>query len=136
MADARSDALVEGGQMVVYGAMSGKSAHFSWHQWIFQGIHVSAKPLAAQVPTPVGSPAATPPLQVKGFNVRRWMREQRKRLPAVLEALGKLVAAGKLQAACTEYELATEFGEALEHAMERGRNTKVVLKVSDIGVQY
>lgn len=33
------------------------------------------------------------------------------------------------------YELATEFDEALEHALERGKNTKVLLKVSDVGVQ-
>ena len=35
------------------------------------------------------------------------------------------------------YELHSEFDEALEHALERGgRNTKVVLKVSDVGEQY
>lgn len=34
------------------------------------------------------------------------------------------------------YDLATEFGEALEHSMDRGKNTKIVLKVSDVGVQY
>jgi hypothetical protein len=34
------------------------------------------------------------------------------------------------------YDLATEFNEALEHSMDRGKNTKIVLKVSDVGVQY
>jgi trans-2-enoyl-CoA reductase len=41
-------------------------------------------------------------LQVRGFNVRRWMRENKKKLPTVLESLAKLVNAGKLQAQCTE----------------------------------
>lgn len=34
------------------------------------------------------------------------------------------------------YELHSEFEEALDHAQDRGRNTKVMLKVSDVGVQY
>ena len=38
-----SDARAEGGQLVVYGAMSGKSAQFSWHQWVFQGIQVGGE---------------------------------------------------------------------------------------------
>ncbi len=41
-------------------------------------------------------------LQVKGFNVRSWMRDNKKKIPAMLESLGKLVNAGKLQAAYTE----------------------------------
>ena len=67
-----------GGQLVVYGALSGKSPPFSWHQWVFQG------------------------LSVRGFNARRWMADNRKRLPAVLDSLAKLVAAGKLRAEVTE----------------------------------
>ncbi len=35
-----------------------------------------------------------------------------------------------------QYELSTEFDEALEHCMEEGRNTKVMLKVNDIGITY
>ncbi|KAL6781389.1 hypothetical protein ACKKBG_A10960 [Auxenochlorella protothecoides x Auxenochlorella symbiontica] len=107
-----SDMLAEGGQLVVYGCMSGKSPTWTWHSWVFQGI------------------------QVRGFNIRRWVQEHRKRVPVLLESIAKLVNAGKLTAAYTEYELATEFGEALEHALERGKNTKVLLKVSDVGVQY
>lgn len=34
------------------------------------------------------------------------------------------------------YELSTEFDEALDHALEEGRNTKVLIKVTDIGVTY
>ncbi|PRW34018.1 trans-2-enoyl- reductase [Chlorella sorokiniana] len=106
------DCLAEGGQLVVYGAMSGKSAQFSWHQWVFQGV------------------------QVKGFNVRRWMKEHKKRIPALLESIGKLVSAGKLTTTYTEYELHSEYEEALDHAQDRGKNTKVLLKMSDLGVVY
>lgn len=35
-----ADALAEGGQLVVYGSVSGKSAQFTWRQWVFQGIQV------------------------------------------------------------------------------------------------
>ena len=41
-------------------------------------------------------------LQVRGFNVRKWVAANRKRMPAVLASLGKLAAAGKLQIAMTE----------------------------------
>lgn len=34
------------------------------------------------------------------------------------------------------YELHSELGEALEHASDRGRNTKILLKVTDVGEQY
>jgi len=54
----------------------------------------------------------------------------------MLETLAKLVNADKLTIAYTEYELSTEFDEALDHALEEGRNTKVLIKVTDIGVTY
>ncbi|PSC70227.1 trans-2-enoyl-reductase [Micractinium conductrix] len=107
-----ADALGEGGQLVVYGAMGGRAPHFTWQQWVFQGV------------------------QVKGFNVRRWVRDNKKKLPALLESMAKLVNAGKLRAEFTEYELHSELGEALEHASDRGRNTKILLKVTDVGEQY
>ena len=44
-----------------------------------------------------------------------------------------MVRSNKLLASVTEYELATDFDEALDHAMDRGKNTKVLLKVSDVG---
>ena len=47
-------------------------------------------------------PARQPALQVKGFNVRRWMKDSKKKLPAMLESVAKLVNAGKLQATFTE----------------------------------
>ena len=37
---------------------------------------------------------------------------------------------------CCRYELSTEFNEALEHSMDRGKNTKIVLKLADVGTQY
>ena len=107
-----TEALSDGAQLVVYGCMSGKSPQWNWRTWVFESIGVS------------------------GFNVRKWMKEKKKKVPALLESIAKLVNAGKLQATFTEYELATEFEEALDHAMDRGKNTKVLLKVSDVGIQY
>ena len=52
----------------------------------------------------------------------------------MLDSLAQLVTAGKLKLAHTEYDLASEFGEALEHALERGRSTKIILRVGDVGV--
>jgi mitochondrial enoyl-[acyl-carrier protein] reductase / trans-2-enoyl-CoA reductase len=106
-----ADALADGGTLVVYGCMSGRSPQWPWHAWVFRG------------------------LSVRGFNARRWMKENKKRLPALVETLGKLALAGKLAATITDYELSTEFDEALDHALERGKNTKVVLRVSDVGVR-
>ena len=40
--------------------------------------------------------------QIKGFNLRGWVGKNRARVRNVVEALGKLVAAGKLQATYTE----------------------------------
>lgn len=107
-----SDALADGGQLVIYGCVGGLSPGWSWRSWVFQG------------------------LRVRGFNTRRWMSENKKKLPSLIDSLAKLVNAGKLAAAVTEYELSTEFDEALDHAMDRGKNTKVLLKVSDVGEQY
>lgn len=39
-------------------------------------------------------------------------------------------------AAPHRYELHSEWEEALDHAQDRGKNTKVLLKVSDVGVTY
>lgn len=106
-----AEALAEGGALVMYGVMSGKSTAFQWRDWLFGGLKAS------------------------GFNLTAWMKANRKKVPALVESLAKLVNAGKLSASVTEYELATEFGDALEHAVERHRNTKVVLRVNDVGEQ-
>ncbi|EFJ43248.1 molecular chaperone [Volvox carteri f. nagariensis] len=100
------DTLNEGGELVVYGCMSGRSPVFPWQSWVFKDVHV------------------------RGFNLRRWISGRPARLAEALEALGKLVAAGMLGVEFTEYDI-TEWREALEHAQERGKRTKVILRMTD-----
>jgi len=57
-------------------------------------------------------------------------------IPMMVDTLAKLVAADKLRLDTVEYELSTEFKEALEHALEGGRNAKVLLLSGDCGVFY
>ena len=122
-----------------YGCMSGKPAQFPWAHWTFKN------------------------LTVHGFNLRQWMNDNKTKarvralrhglqrvsacsathpprataqIPLMLETLSKLVNADKLRIEFTEYELCDEFAEALEHAQETGRNTKVLLRVNDVGVTY
>ena len=45
----------------------------------------------------------------------------------------RLVNANKIVVEYTEYELSTEFDEALDHACEKHRKTKILLKITDIG---
>jgi trans-2-enoyl-CoA reductase len=104
-----SEALAEGAQLVIYGCMSGKSPSFNWKSWVFGR------------------------LSVKGFNTRRWMTDNVKKVPALVDTIGKLVRSGKLAANVAEYELGSEFDEALDHAMDRSKNVKVLLRVSDVG---
>lgn len=104
-----SEALAEGAQMVIYGCMSGKSPSFNWKSWVFGR------------------------LSVKGFNTRRWMTDNVKKVPGLVDTIGKLVRSGKLTANVAEYELGSEFDEALDHAMDRSKNVKVLLRVSDVG---
>jgi trans-2-enoyl-CoA reductase len=66
-------------------------------------------------------------VQVSGFNLRKWVAANRGRVVPMLEALGRLVSANMLTLTYTEYELSSEVGEALEHALDAGRNTKVLL---------
>jgi len=106
------DALAPGSPLVVYGCMTGKAPIWPWHAWVLNELKVS------------------------GFNLRRWTKENKKKVPGMLEALGKLIKADKLVINFTEYELSTEFDEALEHALEPGRCTKVVLKMTDVGITY
>ena len=101
--------LAEGAQMVIYGCMTGRSPNWNWKSWVFNG------------------------LRVKGFNTRKWMSENPTKIPKLVETIGKLVRSNKLSASVTEYELATDFDEALDHSMDRGKNTKVLLKISDVG---
>ena len=105
-----ADCLQDGCPLVVYGCMSGKPPQFPWQYWVGNG------------------------LKVEGFNLRRWMKEKKRRVPAMMESLAKLVNSDKLRINYTEYELSKEFDEALDHALEAGRNTKILLRMSDIGV--
>merc|ERR1712196_678834 len=104
--------LDEGAQLVVYGCMSGQSPSFSRERWV------------------------DGEMQCRGFNLRRWMNSHRKEIPAMLLSLAKLVNNDRLSINYTEYELSSEFEEALDHAMEDGKMTKVILKVKDIGTTY
>jgi|TARA_B100001142_G_scaffold152153_1_gene152743 trans-2-enoyl-CoA reductase len=54
----------------------------------------------------------------------------------MLETLAKLVNADKIRVDFTEYELSSEFAEAMEHALEPGKGTKVLLRVNDVGSTY
>lgn len=49
-------------------------------------------------------------------------------VPQMLEALAKLVNAEMLKIAYTEYQL-DEFAEALDHALDAGKNTKILLRM-------
>ncbi|GLC55887.1 hypothetical protein PLESTB_001040200 [Pleodorina starrii] len=100
------EALGEGGELVVYGCMSGRSPSWPWQAWVFRDI------------------------RLRGFNLRRWVAARPGRMAESLESLAKLVAAGMLSVAYTEYDI-TEWSEALEHSQERGRQTKVILKMND-----
>ena len=92
----------------------------------------------------LGARAATFPMSfwtnnaliVRGFSLRQWMHDNKKKVPKMMETLGKLVRAEKLVVQYTDYELSSEFAEALEHACEDGKCTKVLLRVNDIGTTY
>eukprot|EP00798_Chlamydomonas_sp_ICE-L_P004163 gene4163-14263_t len=92
---------------------------------------------------------------VKGMNLRRWMSATpsttasgaavggssgnavaRKKMVSMLEALGKLVRANLLQLNFTEYDLTTEFKEALEHALDNGKGTKAVPVPDLVSVRF
>jgi trans-2-enoyl-CoA reductase len=90
-------------QVVIYGCMSGKAPAWPWQAWVFRDLKVS------------------------GFNLRKWVAANRGRVVPMLEALGRLVSANLLVLAYTEYDLASELGEALDHALDAARNTKVLL---------
>ncbi|GAX80556.1 hypothetical protein CEUSTIGMA_g7993.t1 [Chlamydomonas eustigma] len=118
------EALAEGGELVMYGCMSGRPPPFQWQSFVFKGLRVS------------------------GFNLRKWLLEPPSRgatattssgsttapvlgnkLLPILKAVGKLVAANLISLNYTEYDLTTEFSEALDHAMDRAKNTKVLLNM-------
>ncbi|KAK9864312.1 hypothetical protein WJX84_002485 [Apatococcus fuscideae] len=107
-----SNVLHEGGQLVIYGCMCGTAPTWASSTWIFQGI------------------------QVKGCNIRKWMQGNNSKFMAVMESLGTLIKASKLQITFTEYDMATELDEAVSHASSPSKNTKILLKFEDIGREY
>jgi hypothetical protein len=125
--------------VVIYGCMSGKAPTWPWQAWVFRDLKVrcllahakqasqqqwyspSARSLACAL---LDRPLCT---QVSGFNLRKWVAANRGRVGPMLEALGRLVSANMLTLAYTEYDLASELSEALGHALDSGRNTKVLL---------
>ena len=72
-------------------------------------------------------------LQVSGFNIRAALAAHTPKgadgLRALLASLGRLVAAGLLVHDFTEYSLAEEFQEAVEHAMEAPGGSRVLLRM-------
>ncbi|CAG9460516.1 unnamed protein product [Pedinophyceae sp. YPF-701] len=103
------DCLAQDGEVVVYGSASGTAPHFSWQHFVFHGV------------------------RARGFNLRRWMSDNKKHIPLMFETIAKLVNAGRLQVSYTEYELSTEFAEAFDHARDDFKNTKVLLTAEDVG---
>lgn len=90
--------------------MSGKAPVFTWPQWVFKD------------------------LQVRGFNLRKWMtvpkgtsstkaQEEKKseEIKRMITLLAQLVNDDKLSIDYTEYELSVDFAEALEHSQARTR---------------
>ena len=106
------ECLQPGCPLIVYGNMSGRAATFPWTAWTQSA------------------------LIVRGFSLRQWMNDNKKKVPKMIETLGKLSRADKLTIQYTDYELSTEFDEALEHAREEAKGTKILLRVNDIGTTY
>jgi len=59
------------------------------------------------------------------------MTENVSKVPGMLESIAKLVKASKLTVNFTEYQMPGEFTEALEHAAEPRKNTKVILRAAE-----
>lgn len=99
---------------------------------LFSSGSVESKPLlvvsSSFAAFPVGLPSSPPLLTAPPF------APLTAQVPEMLATLAMLVNADKLRINYTEYELSTEFTEALEHASEEGRNTKVILKMNDVGI--
>lgn len=64
------------------------------------------------------------------------MNENPGRIQKMVEPIAKLIGAGKLKINYTEYEMASEFHDAVEHAAEPHKNTKVVLRNKEVAITY
>ena len=128
-----AETLQDGGELVCFGCVTGKPVTVPWTGLVGRG------------------------LVVRGFSLRKWMAANKKKVrysiiqslrqldpltspytqvPKMLETLAKLVNADKIRVDFTEYELSSEFAEAMEHALEPGKGTKVLLRVNDVGSTY
>ena len=133
-----AETLQDGCELVCFGCVTGKPVTVPWTGLVGRG------------------------LVVRGFSLRKWMAANKKKVrvrfpiiqllrqldhahaltslytqvPKMLETLAKLVNADKIRVDFTEYELSSEFAEAMEHALEPGKGTKVLLRVNDVGSTY
>ena len=105
--------LQDSGVLVVFGCMSGYAVTLPWTTLVARG------------------------LSCRGFSLRKWMdKAGEMRIAKMFETVAKLVVAGELSIDHCEYELSTELHEAVEHAAERRKEVKVVLRVEEVGDTY
>ena len=105
--------LQDNGLLVVFGCMSGRAVTLPWTTLVARG------------------------LSCRGFSLRKWMdKAGDKKIARMFETVAKLVAAGELVIPHCEYELSSEFAEAVEHASEARKEVKVVLRVDEVGDTY
>ena len=105
--------LQDSGVLVVFGCMSGYAVTLPWTTLVARG------------------------LSCRGFSLRKWMDKAGEiKIAKMFETVAKLVVAGELSIDHCEYELSTELHEAVEHAAERRKEVKVVLRVEEVGDTY
>ena len=76
-------------------------------------------------------------LTAKGFSLRKWMdAASDAKIEKMFQVVAKLVNANKLAIDHCEYELSSEFQEAMEHSREGRREVKIVLRVDEVGDTY
>lgn len=80
----------------MYGCLSGKPPALDWKHYVFRG------------------------LQLKGFNARAWAAASPQKAAKALGAISRLVSAGLLLLEFTEYEMVSEWQDAVEHAAGEG----------------
>ena len=105
--------LQDSGVLLVFGCMSGYAVTLPWTTLVARG------------------------LSCRGFSLRKWMdKAGEMKIAKMFETVAKLVNAGELSIDHCEYELSTELHEAVEHAAERRKEVKVVLRVEEVGDTY
>lgn len=105
--------LQDNGVLVVFGCMSGRAVTLPWTTLVARG------------------------LSCRGFSLRKWMdKAGDAKIARMFETVAKLVGAGELVIPHCEYEMSSELAEAVEHAAERRKEVKVVLRVDEVGDTY